>query len=100
MSPEAKINAEAEDSSPTQASAKEEASGQLTKAPELLNFVDAEYPESAKTDKVEAAVVMLLTLDDKGKVTEVSIQESSKSPHAFDEAASKLLYSSLLVRGN
>jgi TonB family protein len=63
--------------------------GQLTKAPELLNFIDADYPESAKQEKVEAAVVMMLTLDDQGQVTDVSIQESSKSPHSFDEAAIK-----------
>ena len=75
---EQQIGSEQQETAPT---------GQLTKAPELLNFVDAEYPESAKADKIEAAVVMLLTIDEKGKVTEVSIQESANSPHAFDDAA-------------
>ena len=86
--PEASSKTET-DAAPEKGSKTEETTGQLTKAPELLNFVDAEYPESAKADKVEAAVVMLLTLDDKGTVTEVTIKESSKSPHAFDEAAKK-----------
>ena len=63
--------------------------GQLTKAPALITFIDAEYPESAKAEKLEAAVVLLLTLDDQGKVTEVTIQESSGSAHSFDQAALK-----------
>lgn len=66
-----------------------ETSGQLTKAPELITFIDAEYPESAKANKIEAAVVLLLTLDDQGKVTEVTVQESSGSEHPFDQSAVK-----------
>ncbi|MBM4292290.1 MAG: TonB family protein, partial [Deltaproteobacteria bacterium] len=61
--------------------------GTLTKPPELIAFVDAPYPESAKATKEQAAVVLLLTLSEAGAVTDVSVQESSGSAHPFDAAA-------------
>lgn len=72
---------------PTDASEQTAPTGVITKNPELIEFIEAEYPESAKAEKLEAAVVMQLTLDEKGAVTEVDIVQSSGSPHPFDEAA-------------
>jgi TonB family protein len=59
----------------------------LTKAPELVTFVDAPYPEEAKESKAQAAVVLLLTLDAQGGVSEVTVSESSQSPYPFDQLA-------------
>ena len=59
----------------------------LTKAPELITYVDAPYPEEAKESKAEAAVVMMLTLDEQGNVTEATVAESSNSPFPFDQLA-------------
>ena len=59
----------------------------LTKAPAIIEFVDAEYPESAKAEQVEASVILTITLDVTGKVTEAVVAQSSGSSHAFDQAA-------------
>ena len=75
----------------------------LTKAPELKSFVEAPYPESAKAEKLNASVVLLITIDAQGKVKDVGVQESSKSPHDFDknalEAAKKFIFSPAEIDG-
>ncbi|RMG11858.1 MAG: TonB family protein [Deltaproteobacteria bacterium] len=53
--------------------AAESAAPVLTKAPELIHFVDAEYPEAAKAEGVEGEVVLTLTLDETGRVTDVAV---------------------------
>jgi TonB family protein len=62
---------------------------QLTKSPELIEFIEAEYPAEAKAKNVQASVVLLITISEKGDVTNVAVQESSKSPYAFDQNAMK-----------
>ena len=93
--PSAQAGAQSE-GSPAEGAAQDEGSatqtdgapkGVLTKAPELVTFVDAPYPEEAKESKAQAAVVLLLTLDAQGGVSEVTVSESSQSPYPFDQLA-------------
>jgi TonB family protein len=58
---------------------------QLTKAPELLQFVEAAFPEQAKAEKLTGAVGLLVDLDAAGAVTKVEVAEPAG--HGFDEAA-------------
>jgi len=58
---------------------------QMTKAPELEKFIEADYPAAAKEKGLEGEVVMVLTVDEKGGVTVVEIQK--KAGNGFDEAA-------------
>ena len=93
--PSAQAGAQSE-GSPAEGAAQDEGSatqtdgapkGVLTRAPELVTFVDAPYPEEAKESKAQAAVVLLLTLDAQGGVSEVTVSESSQSPYPFDQLA-------------
>ena len=59
----------------------------LTKRPLVTEFVDAEYPESAKAEQVEASVILTITIDASGVVTEAEVTQSSNSTHPFDQAA-------------
>lgn len=62
------------------------ATGQLTKMPALLHFVEAPYPEEAQAEKLEGSVVLLIEIDAEGAVSRTEVVESSG--HAFfDEAA-------------
>ncbi len=54
--------------------------------PRLLKFVDAPYPPEASKAGLEADVVLRLTIDASGKVTEVEVVEPAGN--GFDEAAS------------
>jgi TonB family protein len=63
--------------------------GVITSPPELLKFVDAEYPAEAKAKEVTGTVILLLTLSKQGKVTKAEIATSSNSSYPFDEAARK-----------
>jgi TonB family protein len=57
----------------------------LTKAPELLHFVEAVYPpEAAKAGKA-ASVEMLITIDEKGQVSDAQV--TTPVGEGFDEAA-------------
>lgn len=56
-----------------------------TKLPELLEFVEAEYPAEAAAKGLEADVVLALEIDETGKVTGASVVESGGA--AFDQAA-------------
>ena len=53
--------------------------------PKLIQFVEAEYPEHAREDGLEARVVLRLTIDAQGEVTEAIVAEPVG--HGFDEAA-------------
>src|SRR5688572_25779179 len=57
----------------------------LTKAPELLEFVEAPYPEAEKQSPRAAQVVLSILIDAEGKVGEVQVLESA-GEH-FDAAA-------------
>jgi TonB family protein len=57
----------------------------LTRPPELLQFVEAEYPDSERASGRSAAVVLQITISATGAVDEVSVSESAGP--AFDEAA-------------
>jgi TonB family protein len=57
----------------------------VVEPPVLLEFVHAAYPAGAKERGEEAAVDLLVLIDDQGQVAEVSVQESG-GPE-FDQAA-------------
>ncbi len=59
----------------------------LTKAPELLQFVEAPYPPEAEAQKIEGNVTLLVSLDETGRVTEALVTEPAG--HGFDEAAAE-----------
>jgi TonB family protein len=58
---------------------------QLTKAPELIEFVEAPYPESELSDPRPVEVVISLVISQEGSVTEAQVTQSAGA--AFDEAA-------------
>jgi len=58
----------------------------VTRPPKLVAFVDAPYPEAAKTSKLEAAVPLVLTIDGEGVVVEALV-EGEPVGHGFDIAA-------------
>jgi len=58
---------------------------QLTRAPKLLHFVEAAYPESARASRRTASVVLRLTISEKGAVSAAEIATSAGQ--AFDAAA-------------
>ncbi len=62
---------------------------QLTKAPELIEFVEADYPPAAKEKGVQASVVLLITINELGAVTDAQVQESSNKEYPFDQSAIK-----------
>ncbi|MCB9522681.1 MAG: TonB-dependent receptor [Myxococcales bacterium] len=68
----------------------EQAPGQLTKAPEIKKFVEAEYPAAALTEGRGATVVLDLVLDDAGAVIEAQVVQSGGAE--FDEAAIGAVY--------
>ncbi len=57
----------------------------LTKAPQLLEFVEAEYPAEAQAAGLTARVAMMVTIAADGGVAEVRV--STPAGHGFDEAA-------------
>lgn len=59
--------------------------GQLTKPPELLEFVQAPYPPEAEGQRLEGDVGLLVDIDEHGAVTRVEVVEPAG--HGFDEAA-------------
>lgn len=60
-------------------------SAEAVQPPELRRFVDAAYPATAKAHRLEADVVLALTVGTDGKVTDVEVIEAAG--HGFDEAA-------------
>ncbi len=63
----------------------------LVKDPALLEFVQAPYPEEAKAAGVEGQVLLLLEIDETGKVTHVEVL--APAGHGFDEAALEAAWS-------
>jgi TonB family protein len=61
------------------------AAPRLTKAPKLIRFVEAAYPEEEKASGRQASVVLRLSLDGSGRVTDATVLQGV-SP-AFDAAA-------------
>ncbi|HEY0706569.1 MAG TPA: TonB-dependent receptor [Polyangia bacterium] len=62
--------------------------GKLSKLPKQTKFVEAEYPAAAAEQNLEAEVVLLLDIDDKGQVTGAIVSEPSAHPGlGFEEAA-------------
>lgn len=57
----------------------------LTTPPELVKFVEATYPEQARAQGLDAVVILELTVDAEGKVTDAKVK--SPAGHGFDEAA-------------
>jgi TonB family protein len=59
--------------------------GKLTKLPKLVEFVEAEYPESEKAAGKMASVVLQIAITDKGTVEDVAVITSAGP--AFDKSA-------------
>ncbi len=57
----------------------------LLKSPELVQFVEAPYPDEAFAQGIEGKVTLLLDVDETGKVT--NAQVLVPGGHGFDEAA-------------
>lgn len=57
----------------------------LTKAPELVKFVPADFPTSAPTEQTDAVVVLDLLLDEQGVVVDARVAQSGGAD--FDELA-------------
>jgi TonB family protein len=58
---------------------------QVTKAPKMAKFVEAEYPAAQKAAGKTSSVVLEIAIDDKGKVQDVVVLESGGKE--FDDAA-------------
>ncbi|MBI5548614.1 MAG: TonB family protein, partial [Deltaproteobacteria bacterium] len=71
--------------SPTLPAGEPKPTGQLTRAPELLQFVEASYPPEAQASGLSGSVGLLVDLDDQGRVTAVEV--TAAAGHGFDEAA-------------
>lgn len=61
-------------------------SGVLTRAPELVEFVPAEYPEDAEAAGIEGAVVLSIVIDEHGEVLQAVVLEPGAHP-SFAAAA-------------
>lgn len=61
------------------------ASSRSVSDPELVEFVSAEYPPEAKAAGLDADVVLAISIDKEGKVTNVEVL--APAGHGFDEAA-------------
>ncbi|HCF58748.1 MAG TPA: energy transducer TonB, partial [Myxococcales bacterium] len=57
----------------------------VTKLPELSREVKAKYPEEARKLGIEGQVILELTIDATGKVTQARLVK--RAGHGFDEAA-------------
>jgi TonB family protein len=59
--------------------------GQLTRAPTLENFIEADYPPEARASDLEGRVVLEVDISATGAVTRAAVTEPAG--HGFDEAA-------------
>jgi len=57
----------------------------IISGPDVTHFVEAQYPPEALAQGLEATVVLLVQLDDKGQL--VDVQVDKPAGHGFDEAA-------------
>jgi TonB family protein len=76
-------NASAQDTPPSAPGSQAAPQNVLTKAPELLQFVEAVRPPG--TEALEGVVVLMLTLQADGRVSDVVVE--SAAGQGFDEAA-------------
>ena len=67
------------------ASAQDEPTQPRMEMPKLLQFVSAEYPEKARLAGLTANVILILTIDETGKVVKADVAEPVGN--GFDEAA-------------
>lgn len=67
------------------AQSEDSASGTLTKAPQLITFVEAEYPPAAADAGITGTVTLSIDLDVEGKVENVSVVEAPRAD--FGDAA-------------
>ena len=58
---------------------------QLTKAPELIQFAEAQYPEIAQSNKIAGDVLLLFTITEAGSVKDVEVLQGLG--YGLDEAA-------------
>ena len=58
---------------------------EITSLPKVKTFIEAEYPEGAKTQGIEGAVGLIIQVDGAGTV--VAAEVSRAAGHGFDEAA-------------
>ncbi|HVY40607.1 MAG TPA: TonB-dependent receptor [Polyangia bacterium] len=60
----------------------------LTKLPKQRTTAPAAYPPRAETERIEADVTLLLSIDAEGRVTKVEVQQpAAPAGYGFDEAA-------------
>ena len=67
-----------------------DAGGVLTRAPEVIEVAEAEYPAQALDQKVTGKVILLLTIDETGAVTD-AVPQDPRVGHGLDEAAAAAL---------
>ncbi len=67
------------------ASAQDEPTQPRMEMPKLLQFVSAEYPEKARLAGLTASVILILTIDETGKVIQADVTDPVGN--GFDEAA-------------
>ena len=58
---------------------------EITSLPKVKTFVEADYPEGAKTQGIEGAVGLIIQVDAEGKV--IAAEVSRPAGHGFDDAA-------------
>ncbi len=73
------------DQKATQQEAPEEAPLPITKAPTVLEFVEADFPEGAKLQGLEGTVGLAIEIDAAGVVGHIEVMQPAG--HGFDEAA-------------
>ena len=57
----------------------------ITKGPKVITFIQADYPEGAKVQGLEATVGLVVEIDETGLVQNVTVMRPGQ--HGFDEAA-------------
>lgn len=57
----------------------------ITEGPQIVDYVEAPYPPEAEADGLEGTVTLLVTLDERGAVTDVAVE--TPAGNGFDEAA-------------
>jgi protein TonB len=61
-------------------------SRQLDVQPKARQAIEPAYPESARRDGVEGTVILVMRIDELGRIREMSV-ESAQPPGIFDESA-------------
>jgi TonB family protein len=74
-----------------QLQARKEAGEDLVVAPELVKFVEPQYPEAAKREGIEGVVELIFLVDEKGKPMKVKVARGIEGRREFADAAIKAL---------